>query len=651
MSLSVDPVPVLVTDDPRVDLNVSPYYLVERSAGEIIYRNYESDSFSGGTINITTNISDRRTVVSSKVHLKVKFRVTATATGIVGRGGNPEADVPYAPFVVNSFDILAQTNTSHISPRFSPFISACTNCVVNINGKQMSQPVGRYFTPLMKYTTVDENTYDFSTFPSHQDTFQEPYQYLVPTANPLPNSTSTDDTLFSAIGSGYIDSDPYSPSARLGWFQNNAKVVQTNGANPTGTVCSFEFETEEILPVSPLVWGHREVKGISGIDTLNLYLNYDQQLLNKCMIASGTITSAVLPNPFAIAAAATDRCTLTFNVEIIGSSAEFIYFSPRPNIMIPEVLRYRYDTFQHVPKNISPAIAPYTLAVKGDSGVYQFTSDAITLQGMPRRMYIFIKRQYSDVNQYNLDTYARITNINLQLGNKPGILAEAQPQVLYRMAVKNGYKGSWDNWWNTQGSVVCLDFSEDIPLGTLDAPGTLSKMNMQFTVRYDNLYFDRQRGGAANGVNYLPNNLELNTVIVYEGMIVIKNGQVIEESSIVSPLDVASQNKVRNVHFDDLIDYGGGSYSGGKFPQYLSGVKKGLTKIKELGQKAAPYIEKYGPTVVSAASKAIPILTGLLAAGYTENEIYDMMQKGGVVGKKGGKRVTKKSLKARAICQ
>jgi hypothetical protein len=641
MSLSVAPVPVLVTDDPRVDLNVSPYYLVERSAGEIIYRNYEADSFSGGTINITTNISDRRTVVASKVHLKVKFRVTATAAV---SGGNA-----YEPFTAGNFDIITQTQNSQVCPRFSPFMSACTNCIVNINGKQMSQPVGRYFTPLMKYSTIDENTYDFSTFPSHQDTFQEFYTYVVPVAgNPLANVDSNDATLYSAIGAGYVDSDPYVPSARLGWFQNVARVVQTPTnppADPTVTVCAFEYETEEIVPVSPLIWGHREIKGLSGIDTLNLYLNYDQRLLNASMNATGQNTAAANNQR--------DRASMSFNVEIIGASAEFIYFSPRPNVEVPEVLRYRYDTFQHQPKNI-PASAensgPYSLAIKnGAVGNSQFTSDAITLQGMPKRMYIFIKRQYNDINQYTPDTYARITNINLQLGNKPGILAEAQPQVLYRMAVKNGYKGTWDNWFNTQGSVVCLDFSEDIPLGTLDAPGTLSKMNMQYTVRYDNLYYDRTRGGAANANVYATNNLELNTVIIYEGMIVIKNGQVIEESSVVSPLDVASQNKVRNIHIDDLIDYGGGSYSGGKFPPYLSGVKKGLTKVKELAQKAAPYVEKYGPMVASAAAKAIPVITGLLAAGYTENEIYALMEKGDVKGKKGGARMPKSSLKARAI--
>jgi len=467
MSLSVDPVPVLVADDPRIDLDVHPYYLVERSAGEVIYRDYPSDSFGGGTININTQISDRRTVVSSKVFVKTKFSVVATANGIA------------AAFTAGSQDILLQTSNSHISPRFSPLISSCTNCVLGLNGKQFGQPVGRYFTPLMKYcSTTDEVTQDFSTFPSHQDILQEPYSFITPTGVAMIARTSSDTSLLSAIGNGYEDGEPYTPSARLGWFQSVANVK----AGATATSCTFEYESEEIIPISPLVWGHKEVKGISGIDTLNLYLNYDSGLLNNSMIYSsrGLNTNQ------------SDSATISFAVTITECSAEFIYFSPRVNVEIPPVLRYRFNNIQHIPKDIPGNIAAYPLSNKSTSVSLTQVSDAITLQGMPKRMYVFIRRQQSTVSQFTLDTYARITKINLQIGNRAGILAEATPQSLYRMAVKNGYQGTWDQWYNVCGSVLCIDFAQDIPLGLLEAPGTLSKQNMQFTVTFNNLYF-RQR--------------------------------------------------------------------------------------------------------------------------------------------------------------
>lgn len=620
MSLSVEPVPVLVTDDPRIDLDPHPYYLVERGASDIIYQNYQSDSFGGGTINITTQISDRRTVVSSKIFIRPVFQVEVTTS----------ADVFDAATAAAS-NLSTQLAKINLNPRFSPLMSSVTNCGISLNGKMLNEPIGRYFAPLMKYCVPTETAaYDFSTFPSAQDVLAEPYDFDNTPANAIqPNSSSN----LSAVGNGGDDSNAYQPPKRSGWLANVGEITDA----VTARSLKFKYATEEILPLSPLIWGHKEVKGIAGIDTLNVYINYDSQLLD-----SSIMYCPLNNNPLT---------TITVKVSLIGCSAEFIYFSPRANVEVPPVLRYRYNNIQHIPKNIdasnidpSPFHNPDSQAA-AKSAIKTFYSDSITLQGMPKRMYVFIKRQQSSITSYTPDTYARIDKISLQIGNRSGILSEAEPQVLYRMAVKNGYQGSWDSWYNNCGSVICIDFAQDIPLGLLEAPGTLSKLNLQYNVQGENLYYDRN---PADFRTYVKPNLELNTVLVYEGMLIIKEGQIMIEQSVVSPLDVANSHKIHHVHYDSLLDFSGGSYQGGNISKYLSSVKKGFNKVKELANKAAPYIEKYGPTVVSAASKAIPILTGLLAAGYTENEIYNMMEKGGAT-KKGGARMTKKSLKARAI--
>lgn len=622
MSLSVDPVPVLVTDDPRIDLDPHPYYLVERGASDIIYQNYNADSFGGGTINITTQISDRRTVVSSKVFIRPTFQVTVTANRALFTAG--------AADTLTFFEELTKGN---IAPRFSPLMSATTNCSININGKQFNQPVGRYFTPLMKYCVPTETAFnDFSTFPSFQDILQEQYNFQASPPTVVGIAVNVGSNL-SAVGTGEDDTIPYNPSKRAGWLSN----VGYPNAPSTDTTLTFTFTTEEILPLSPLIWGHKEVKGISGIDTLNLYLNYDSNLLNASIMTCIQKTPADL------------LVTFTSQVTISACSAEFIYFSPRANVEIPPVLRYRYNNIQHIPKNMpaptgSVFYNPDNLNVQ--SNISTFYSDSITLQGMPKRMYIFIRRQQQAITSQTTDTYARIDKISLQIGNRSGILSEATPQALYRMAVKNGYQGSWDLWYNNCGSVLCIDFAQDIPLGLLEAPGTLSKLNLQYSVSGQNLYYDRSAAATA----YVAPFLELNTVIVYDGMVIIKDGQVIIEQSDVSPLDVANSNKIHHVHYDDLSDFAGGSFTGGAISKYLSSVKRGFSKVKELAQKALPYVEKYGPAVVSAAAKAAPVLASLLAAGYTENEIYAMMEgKTGAKGKKGGARAPKKALKARAI--
>lgn len=632
MSLSVAPVPVLCTDDPRIDLNVEPFYLVERGASEVIYRNYQSDSFSGGTININTNISDRRTVVDSKVLMKTKFRVVATSSqNATFTGTTPESNPGIAGRIAQGF----------ICPRYSPLMSACTNVVLNLNGKQLGMPVERYNSALMKYcTSNDEAAYDFSTFPSYQDVLSEFYAY---TDTPAYSGTTPSPSNLQAVSAmaQNSDCDPYSASKRTGWLQNVA--TQIGNVNAAGTILTFDYETEEILPISPLIWGHKQVKGLSGLETLGIYINYDAGLLNASMQYAP------------IGVAANTVRTVTFNVSITESSAEFIYFTPRANMEVPPILRYRYNNIQYVPKNIPagtvvPADTPYNQFSKVGPKFTNFTSDAITLQGLPKRMYVFVKRQQQSISSTTPDTYARIENINIMLGNKPGILAEATPQALYRMSVKNGYQGSWDNWYNNCGSVICIDFAQDIPLNLLDAPGTLSKMNMQFSITGTSLYYDYT--DAAAGV-YTSPLLELNTVLVYDGIVVIKDGQVVPEQNDVSPLDVVNGTKINHVYYHDIVDYAGGNYAGGAISKYVDAVKRGFGKVKELANKAAPYVKEYGPKVLSAAEKAIPIIASVLAAGYTENEIYAIMDRYAKEEKKkpvkGGARAGKAALKARAI--
>lgn len=630
MSLSNDPVPVLGVIDPRIDLDVDPFYLVEKGAGEVIYRKYEADSFGGGTININTQLSDRRTVVDCKVKIKTTFAVRIAALG------------GYAPFTVGS-PIYTNLAVQPFCPRFSPLISACTNAVLNLNGKQFSQPVNRFNTPLMKYcTSTEESAYDFSLFPAYQDILPEFYDYPlngVPTyAAGVPQASPTAG---NAMNSNQ-KLEAYLANTRAAWLQN----VAVEGTAATTSVLNFSYETEEILPLSPLIWGHKNIKGLSGLDTLGITLNYDQTLLNASM--------QYCP----VGLEANSVSTFTISQTISDCSAEFIYFSPQANMEVPPVLRYRYNDIQHVAKNIPTSNVtgiydPRTAKTGG--GISTFTSDSITLQGMPKRIYVFIRRQGSAINSTTPDTYAYISNINVTLGNRSGILAEATPQSLYTMAVKNGYKGSWDHWRYLCGSVLCIDFAQDIPMGILDAPGTLSKMNLQFNVTGQSLYYDYKSDDAAGVYAAAP--LELNTVIVYDGIVVIKNGQVLQEPNDVSPLDVVNAIRVQKVNYRDVIDYAGGSYAGGAISKYVDAVKRGFSKVKALANKAAPYVKEYGPKVLKVAEKAIPVVASILAAGYTENEIYGIMEQYSKTERKaikpkatkGGARASKSALSRRAI--
>lgn len=625
MSLSQSPVPVLSTIDPRVDMNTDPYFLVEKGAGEVLYRDFPADSFSGGSIQVNTTISDVRTVVSSKIFIKPTFKVTITSAGLfTAAGGGTQGN------------LKAALNAATVCPRFAPLSYATNNATIYLNSKSFNCEVGQYNTALMKYCTpLSTSAYDYSLFPSQQDAYPEPHDYVLAADGSLVVATIAGTTTSASLRSPFgINQDTaYGlPSKRGAWLQENAVLTKAITADEL----EFEYQTTEPIPISPLAWGHKEVKGISGINTLKLWIQYDSSKLAKTILCGANVADA----------------DIVIKVEISKCSAEFIYMTPRATMTVPPVLRYRYNNIYVLEKDLDTAAVPYNPNRK--TGVMStYRSNTITLSGMPKRMYLFIKRQ--DNNRAGsesirtCDSYARIENVNITLGSRGGILAEASPQALYNMSVKNGYCDSWDSWYNQNGSVVCIDFAQDVPLGLLDAPGTLTKQNIQVDIKYTSLFYDI----AANRATLINSNLNANVVIVYDGMVTINNGLVIEETSIVSAMDVANSEKVGHVSYSNLIDYTGGDYSGGALSKYIDAVKRGFGKVKDLANKAAPYIEKYGPKVLSAAEKALPIVASVLAAGYTENEIYAILDKAASSkkkpGPKGGARASKAALKARAL--
>jgi len=327
--------------------------------------------------------------------------------------------------------------------------------------------------------------------------------------------------------------------------------------------------------------------------------------------------------------------TFTFQPEALqGAELEFIYIKPRANVPIPRSLHYPYN-------NIKDFSVKGASLLKGEKGETQFNN--IQLQGIPKRVYIFAKRQEADEYYYTPDTYARIDQITVDLGTRSGLLAECKPQALYRMAVKNGYRGSWDAWYKQIGSVLCIDFGSDISLDLLDAPGALKQMQLSFRLNYTSLYNNSANPSIAVPIES-PVQYTVYMIVVYDGMMIIKDGEVLLESNDVSALDVADSSKVRKISYDDIADYAyGGMYTGGSLTKFISKAKTGLSKAKDFAQqKIVPGVQKALPYIEKGVKVAAEVLPALAALGYTEEEIF------GIVNGKGGKTMPKKSIKARA---
>lgn len=594
MSLSAEPVETFVVDDPRIDFDREARFLVERSGGDVNYRTWKQISASASSISFNTTVPSRDTAISSKIYVRIPITVTVTGDDL----GAPIKDF--------------------LALRFAPFTSCCNSIQLELNGKIVSSNVYRYYPALMKYcNSQTEMTNDYSCMPTYMDTYES---YNNPTASNARRGANRDAV------AGYDEGSLYEPTRRAGYLQN---ITTTAVGDPdTNTAYRFSFVVEELIPLSPLFWGHREVKSLIGLDTLNLSFQIRDLSRMFCSWRFGP------------GQVGTGDLSFNFNQDALqGALIEFIYIKPRANVVIPRTIRYPYNNL------LDFSVAGEALA-QGESAVSQQFSN-IQLSGIPKRLYIFVKRKESDENYHTTDTYARIDKITLDLGTRSGLLGECTPQVLYRMAVKNGYQGSWDAWYKHIGSVLCIDFASDISLDLLDAPGMLKQMQLSFKLDYTSLYSNAATSYIPVGgpiPAQVPVNYNIYLIVVYDGMLIIQDGQILYETNDVSALDLVESGKVRKVSYDDIADYVyGGMYTGGSLSKFIGKVKTGYNKAKDFAQqKILPGVQKALPYIEKGVKVAAEVLPALAALGYSEEEIFD------IVNGKGGKVMPKKSIKARA---
>lgn len=600
MSLSAEPVKTFIVDDPRADFDRQAHYLVERSGGDVTYRVWKQVSASSNAIAFSTLVPSRDTVVSSKIYVRIPITVTVNsaqlAAGLpVGIAGAPIKD--------------------SLALRFAPFTQCCNSIQLELNGKMQSTNIYRYYSALSKFcNTQTEMTNDFSCMPTYMDTYPSYYNPALNGVVPVQYQTDRDPLAF------YSEGSLYEPTRRGGYLQNIVTNVTDNGI--ISYTCSFIVE--EVIPLSPLFWGHREVKGLVGLDTLNV--SFQIRDLSR-MFSS---------QRYGLNAGGED-CGLTFAFDytsLSGAELEFIYIKPRANIVIPRCIHYPFN-------NVKDFSVPGESLGPGAQAETQFSN--IQLQGVPKRLYIFAKREEAAETYYTTDTFARIDKITLDLGTRSGLLSECKPEALYRMSVKNGYQGSWDAWRGQIGSVLCLDFAQDVSLDLLDAPGALKQMQISFRINYTNLYDNSTAPASPAGIQ-APVRFTVYCIVVYDGMMIIKDGEVLFESNDVSALDIADSSKVRKLCYDDVADYVyGGVFTGGSLNKFVSRVKTGFNKAKDFTQqKIIPGVQKALPYIEKGVKVAAEVLPALAALGYTEEEIFDIMNG------KGGKRMASKSIKARA---
>lgn len=529
MSLAVpqiDKARIVLTVDPRIDFHKDGVFAIGAAGERVTYRNVQTQNFSASNISINDKQS-MGIAIASKWFMKVTFEVTFSGVPPLGAK-------------------LLQIG-SNDAARFMPLTSITKTITVDLNDEKFTTGINDYHDALLRYNESDDAMgFDFSTCPSFLDTYQSYNDYLRfgSALNPLGNygENSIQEPLRGGFDYQFI-SVPGNPA----------------GTNPTGDgvtrmYCGVRFTTREPVLLSPLTWGHYNTKALIGIKSFGVNYDFDS---NLARIWSHNPLNGVVD--FSV-----DNVTPAF------SSLELIYITPKSTIPVFPVQRYPLASVYKVTKEISTEIVP----TQPGETISVVASDSMPLYGVPKRIYIFARRSNASRKYYDPDVFGLIDKLSIYFNNSDGNFSQASVQQLYQVSRENGYRRPFQAFTKYEGSVMCIDFGKDMPL--LPSEGVGSNENIQFQYNF-----------SLTNVADVPIAFTLFTVVIFEGVMCIRNGVVIRELNVVSPKDIVDSQIVQLLPHEREVDYYavGGAF-GSNARKFMDRAVRGVKKVVDIGQKA-----------------------------------------------------------------
>lgn len=533
MSLSFQPLQPVCVRDPRTMVSNQKYYAVLKGGSQFTQKQYSTTAISASSMQFSCPPPSGGIFVDRNVRLYVPVRLTFTGTPTVAG----------ATLLRSGFD----------APRAFGLSSAIESLTSTINNQSVSINLADVIQPLMWFNTNDElKNSDYSTTPCYQDQSQSYDTLIGSNRNPLGDYSVTSDNTVAPRGTF-----PF--------------VIVANpagdGINPVTAVVDVAFN--ESLYLSPFWWG----KGVSNeaffnVTTMDFNVTFLSQAANRFWSHSSALAGG----------AAFATASYTFGGLAGGptsfpttGNSPFIFFnyitpqetqalSPNMAISYPYFDVQRYVTTQ---ASVNPGVTATMI------------SNNIQLNSIPRRIYIFVRRQNNDLysDARNTDTFFSIENVSIQFMNKNGLLASANKQQLYEMAVKNQCTMSWQQWngrappignftgaqIGTVGSILCIEFGTDIGLDSLDAGGKLAQAQIQIQVSATNVHTSA----------IVP---ELYLITVLEGVFSIEGlGRSSTRVGVITSQDILDCQSKPDVSYNDVLSVNGGDF--------FSTIKEGLANL------------------------------------------------------------------------
>ena len=609
MSITVETLATKRVVDTRTDVNSysrRTYQIFDgpQDAGYVRFVPNGGQS-SGNQLNFTLNPPSTRVFVNRRVIIESTFEVTLVgvpATGKTRLLNYSRTGAVLAPDA-SPDATLGDINGTN-GPRAYPLANATRSLQVSINNDQLSQNLGQYWRATTRYANgLAQSEIDQGLTPTMLDLAQTYVQTegtaLSPFAQRGTNPLQTSRT--SLYNIQIVDNPPLDPDS-----PNTALTARVR------------FTVREPLYLSPFLFqrGDQDT-GLIGVQTMNLQLQLGGRGGSDLAAAVYSVDGV---NTFSSNEALADPIITAVTKE---SYVYMNFLTPDALQIIPDINNYPY---------YEPTLYTTTLPGTISAGATQqvINMNNVQLNSIPQRLLIFLDEPDSAASPYKSDTFASIQSINISFDNRDSLLAAATPIDLYNIAAKNNTNLTWTEWNRDCGSVLCLNFGEDIPLRANQAVGLRGSYNLRMQVTFNNVK-TAQASGVGDTGPYIPlpmAGVSLQVLVFGVGVMTIAQQNVVRTVGILTNEDVLRSKMQPAVPFMPSGDL----YGGGFFDDFAKGFMSVIRPVANIASKVIPFVApEFAPIAQSINSFVNPQGSGLV---------------GGNVGGRlvGGKKVTRAQL-------
>jgi hypothetical protein len=551
MSLNINPMKVEKVCDPRLEIDEEKEYVALKGARVNSWQQFPATNVSNSSFQITCNPPSRDIAIARIVWKKVSFNWSVSGTNTSGG---------------------TLLNEGYFGPRALP-LTCCTGSEqMTINNDTITQaPLRQYWRALLRYRNEWKDRFgQGSLAPSMLDQHQSYAEGVGGVRNPL---GTYDDNSFEQTRASYVG------------FTVDAQT-------PGNTTATGTLTTYEPILMSPFGFGDRSnfIPAFAGVQNMsyNTTLTDLSRILSLVQGQGAPAGQIVLGTPV---------------VDVASASLLMNYLTPDVDVPIPRKMETSYYSVVSYPTRTSAPIAP--------GGEVEIPLQSIQVTSIPKRIYVFAKRDDSEETAFTTDTYLALADgTPLQLTwNNNQFLSSATTQNLYNISVKNGVDLSYTQFADKTGSVVALDFGTDIGLEAQEAAGTIGNYQLGLRCRFKNTTED----------TFAPT---LYCVVVYEGVFNITDGSCSHMVGVLSPSDVLNAPRAPAGSYEASQDVYGGSWK----------------MLGKLARSAHKFMKKH--KVISKGLKAIPHPYAQTGSKVAEALGYGVS--GGALPRRQGARTTRR---------